>query len=293
MPLRSTADFTSTPEGSAFYRAYDAVLEKWPIDATGIDIESEYGTTRINTCGPIDSPPLLLLPGGGATSTVWFDNVAALADRHRIFAVDIMGDPGRSVADGTPIKGIDDLLSWLDAVVHAAGLTTFSLAAHSYGAMIALAYALSEPTRVRKLVLLDPNSCFAGMRPQYPARALPLLLRPTEKRQRDFLLWETGGRTISADWLDLVARGAAHFPKSRTIVPKRPKQNTLEELTVDTTLIFAAESKVHNSRQLVTDIAESLPRLRSTVIEGATHHTMPMSPTAELNEALIKALTPQ
>jgi pimeloyl-ACP methyl ester carboxylesterase len=293
MPQLSTLDFTSTTEGVAFYRAYDAVLAKWPIDVTSVDLESEHGTTRVNICGPAGAPPVVLLPGAGATSTVWFENVAALADRHRVFAVDLIGDAGRSVAGGNRPRTVEELLSWLDDVANTAGLDAFSLVGHSYGAMIALAYALREPGRVQNLVLLDPNSCFAGMRAQYLARAIPLLLRPTEKRERDFVRWETAGRDIDEDWLNLLARGAAHFPKSKTVVPKRPKRNVLSTLNVDTTVILAADSKVHNSTRLATTLTGSIPRLRTIVLGRATHHTMPMNPATELNRVLIDALDPR
>lgn len=293
MPPLSTTDFTGTAKGVAFYRAYDRVLEKWPVDVTSVDLSSEYGTTHVNMCGPADAPPVVLLPGSGATSTVWFENVAALASRYRVFAVDLIGDAGRSVAGDKHPRTVDDLLSWLDAVTQAAGLTAFSLVGHSYGAMIALAYALREPDRVQNLVLLDPNSCFAGMRASYLAHAVPLLMRPTEKRERDFICWETGGQGVDEDWLDLLARGAARFPKSKTVVPKRPRRNALEGLAVDTTVILAADSKVHDSRRLAADIAESIPRLRSIVVDGATHHTMPMSPATELNDTLVNALSAQ
>nr|WP_235871257.1 alpha/beta fold hydrolase [Rhodococcus spongiicola] len=287
----SPTDFTATAEGVAFYRAYDRVLAKWPVDVTSIDLASIYGTTHVNMCGPLDAPPIVLLPGAGATSTVWFRNVAALATRYRVYAIDLIGDSGRSIADGQRLLSVDDLMSWLHAVTEAAGLMNFGLVGHSYGAMIALSYALREPDRVRKLALLDPNSCFAGMRASYLARAVPLLVRPTEKRERNFIRWETNGQQIDEDWLDLLACGAAHFPKAKTIVPKRPKRSELEDLAVDTTVILAGGSKVHDSGRLATDIGESIPRLRATAVDGATHHTMPMSPAAELNEALIKALS--
>lgn len=286
----STADFASTTRGDAFYRAYDRVLGKWPVEVTSVDLVSEYGTTRMNTCGPPDAPPIVLLPGAGATSTVWFANVATLSDHYRVYAVDLLGDPGRSVADGNPVRCVDDLMSWFDTVTAAAGLSDFGLVGHSYGAMIALAYALREPGRVRNLALLDPNSCFAGMRASYLAHAVPVLLRPSDKRERDFIRWETRGQDIDDDWLDLLARGAADFPTSKTVVPKRPKVRELEELAVDTTVILAADSRVHDSRRLATRIG-AFRRMRSILIEGATHHTVPMSPAAQVNDALIEALS--
>ncbi|MFC9790313.1 alpha/beta fold hydrolase [Rhodococcus sp. NPDC127528] len=286
----SVLDFAASPMGIEFFRKYDRVLEKWPADVVSRDLESEFGTTRVNVCGPVGAPPVLLLPGGGATSAVWFENVGALADRYRVVAVDLMGDAGRSVAGGRAIRTVDDLLDWLDTVANGAGLETFSIVAHSYGAMIALAYALDRQARVRKLVLLDPNSCFAGMRPGYLARAVPLLLEPTEKRERDLVGWETGHLEVDASWLDLIACGAASFPKSKTVVPKRPTRAALAGLRAETSVILAGRSKVHDSARVATAIAAAAPGLRTRVIDGATHHTMPMSPAAEVNAALLDAL---
>lgn len=290
MSQLSIVDFADTAEGTAFYRAYDRVLKKWPSEVTGVDFVTEYGTTRANICGPLDGPPLFLLPGAGATSSVWFANIAALAEHHRVFAVDLIGDPGRSTANGVPLRSVDDLMSWLHAVTRAAGCHTFSLAGHSYGAMIALAYAIRAPEDVRNLVLLDPNSCFTGMRASYLAHAVPLLMRPTEKRERDFIRWETDGQNIDNDWLDLLAHGAAYFPKSKTVVPKRPKLNALKNMTVDTTAIFASGSKVHGSKRLVKTLAATLPAIHAVTIEEATHHTLPMIPAAAINDALTNAL---
>ncbi|MEE2034009.1 alpha/beta fold hydrolase [Rhodococcus chondri] len=285
-----STDFATTAEGVAFYRAYDRVLAKWPVETTRVDLASQYGTTRVNSCGPSGAPPVILLPGGGATSAVWFANVATLAEGYHVYAVDLMGDVGRSVPSGTPLRTVDDLMSWLDTVVDAIGETGLRLVGHSYGAMIALAYALRAPERVRTLTLLDPNSCFAGMRAPYLARAVPLLLRPTEQRQRNFIRWETGNRHVDPEWLDLLALGAATFPASKTIVPKRPKRTALQNLAVETTVVLAAESKVHDSRRLAAHITESFPQIGTVVVEEASHHGMPMQPAQALNDVLRQSL---
>jgi pimeloyl-ACP methyl ester carboxylesterase len=62
-----------------FYRAYDALLARWPVPVEPVDVASVYGTTRVNVCGPADGEPLVLLHGGGATSTVWSGVVGELS----------------------------------------------------------------------------------------------------------------------------------------------------------------------------------------------------------------------
>ncbi|WP_415975374.1 alpha/beta fold hydrolase [Rhodococcus sp. 077-4] len=270
-----------------FYSAYDRVLQKWPADTQSIDVRTVHGTTRINACGPVDAPPLVLLPGAGATSTVWFANVSSLSQHYRVYAVDLMGDVGRSVGGGRSIDSVDELLNWLTAVLDELNLPTAAVCGHSYGAMIALAYALRKPGRVDALTLLDPNACFGSMRPRYLLHAIPILLSPNEERQRRFVRWETDGLLLDSDWLDVLALGAADFPTAKTIVPKRPKPAAFENFGVATTVVLAGKGKVHNAARIESAVHAVLPAARTVILPDATHHGLPMHPAAEVNRLLL------
>ncbi|OZD00997.1 alpha/beta hydrolase [Rhodococcus sp. 06-235-1A] len=270
-----------------FFTAYDRVLQKWPADTQAIDVNTGHGTTRINACGPVDGPALVLLPGAGATSTVWFGNVAALSQRYRVYAVDLMGDVGRSVPGNQSVDSVDELLNWVTAVLDELKLPTVALCGHSYGAMIALAYALRNKDRVDALTLLDPNACFGSMSPRYLLHALPILLSANEKRQRRFVAWETDGLELDSDWLDVLALGAAHFPTAKTIVPKRPKPAAFDNFGVRTTVVLAGKGKVHNAARIESAVHAVLPSARTVILEKATHHGLPMYPAAEVNEILL------
>ncbi|MGV8871380.1 MAG: alpha/beta fold hydrolase [Rhodococcus sp. (in: high G+C Gram-positive bacteria)] len=270
-----------------FFSAYDRVLQTWPADTQAIEVNTVHGTTRINACGPVDGPALVLVPGAGATSTVWFANVAALSQHYRVYAVDLMGDVGRSVRGDQPIDSVDELLNWVTSVLDELKLATAALCGHSYGGMIALAYALRNPGRVDALTLLDPNACFGSMSPRYLLHAIPILLFPNEKRQRRFVAWETDGLAVDSDWLDVLALGAAHFPKSKAIVPKRPKPAAFENFDVRTTVVMAGKGKVHRASRIEAAVRAVLPAARTVLLEDATHHTLPMHPALEVNEILL------
>ncbi|MEU5841725.1 alpha/beta fold hydrolase [Rhodococcus sp. NPDC047139] len=282
--------FVDTAEGRAFYAAYDSLLAKWPRGSIIHDLPSRFGTTRVTEFGPPEGPPVLLLPGAGATSMVWFANVAALGETHRVLAVDLIGDAGRSVASGDPVRNVDDLLEWLGSVADALGAARYALVGHSYGAMIALASTLRAPGRVEQLVLLDPNSCFAGMRFGYLLRALPILLRPTIARERAFLAWETRGAQLDPDWVTLMALGAASFPTGRTIVPRRPDAEALAHLPVGTTVVLAPFGKVHDPARVARAAQAALPSCRAVNLSSGTHHTVPMNPGDEVDAVLRDAL---
>jgi len=104
-------------EVDQYLSAYDAALARWPVPVDVLELPSAYRTTRVNACGPASAPPLVLLPGGFATSTVWSASVAALSAAHRVYAVDVICDQGRSVASGTPVDSLPALMAWLDTVL--------------------------------------------------------------------------------------------------------------------------------------------------------------------------------
>lgn len=287
MATRSSGSSAVTVTES-FLAAYDEVLAaKWPAGTAHTDVPTPYGTTRINSYGPEGAPPLVLLAGGGSTSTVWFAQAAHLGRTHRVHAVDLIGDPGHSVPGQRPIRTVPDLTAWLDAVLDALNTASAALCGHSYGAWIALHHTLHAPHRVRKLVLVDPTQCFAGFRPGYLLHALPMLLRPSAKRTRTFLAWETAGAALDPAWLHL-RETAAGFPAARPVNGPRPAPEALSTLNVPTLILTAENSRAHNAAQVTATATRLLPRARTATIPGATHHSLPLHApdAAELNRRI-------
>jgi pimeloyl-ACP methyl ester carboxylesterase len=288
-PTRPT--FRSAASQADFFAAYDAVLDRWPVVVESLDVPSAYGRTRVQACGPIDGPPLVLLHSGGATSTVWFANVGALSRTLRVYAVDQIGDAGRSVHDGQPIRGVADFMAWLDDLFDFLDLRAAALGGHSYGAWLALNYALHAAHRVRKLILLDPTGCFAGMRMSYRLHAVPVFARPGAQRMRAFLEWETSGAPLDPAWLHLAALAGGEVRGSKIIQPTRPPADRLRACRVPTLLVLAEKSRSLDPRR-TADVAQRLmPDLRAAILPGATHHTLPTVDSAALNREILRFLT--
>ncbi|MDQ2724316.1 MAG: hypothetical protein M3Y36_02310 [Actinomycetota bacterium] len=95
----------------AFLDGYDAVAAQWPPGTTALDVRSEFGTTHALVYGPEDGTPLVFLHGGGATPTSWFAAAAIVGRTHRVYALDQIGAPGRSIHDGRAITSTGDLMT--------------------------------------------------------------------------------------------------------------------------------------------------------------------------------------
>ncbi|WP_316525378.1 alpha/beta fold hydrolase [Kitasatospora brasiliensis] len=285
----------TAPSLTPFLAAYDALLARWSVPVEALTVRTAHGTTRINACGPADGRPLVLLHGGGATSTIWFANAGAWAEAgHRVLAIDLIGDPGRSVHDGAALDGVPGLLGWLDAVLDELGVRQADFCAHSYGGWIALEYALHAPARVGRLALLDATQCFAGFRPGYLLRAVPLFLPGrTADRARSFLDWDTGTTPrLDPTWREVYALGYADFPASRVVTGPQPSADRIRTLTTPVLALFAAHSRAHNPHQVADAARRALPEADVAVLLNAAHHNLPVAAATEVNRRVTAFLTP-
>jgi len=104
----SQASAFKTPQGKApFLAAYDAILKQWAVPYEELDITSRFGSTHVIVSGGKDAPPLVLLHGIMATSTMWTPNIADFSNDYRVYAIDVMGQPGKSIP-AEPIRSAAD-----------------------------------------------------------------------------------------------------------------------------------------------------------------------------------------
>ncbi|MEW1752408.1 alpha/beta fold hydrolase [Streptomyces angustmyceticus] len=295
----------------AFRDAYERAMARWPVLVERIDLASEFGTTRVNVCGPAGAPPLVLLHGGGTTSAIWYAQAAVLARTRRVYAVDQIGAPGLSVHAGRPLRRPEDLYAWLHGVLDGLGLESVALLGHSYGGWLALGYAAhaavappsgapgprrgSSPCswrargRVARLMLLDPTQCFAGYRPSYLLRALPLFARPGERSTRRFLAWETRGAPPAPELVRLMGLGAAEFRGAKVVTGPRPDLARLGAWAPPTLVLLAEHSRAHDLRRVAAR-AERTPGVRPATVPGVTHHSMPYDRAGELGRRVLDFL---
>ena len=271
---------------SAFDLAYDELRTRWPESTEERDVATPYGRTRVHVYGPEDGSPLVLLPGGSATGLVWFANAPLLGRRYRVHAVDLLGDAGRTERQGTPLKGADDLTAWLDALLDGLGLARTHLCGHSYGAWMAVRYALHAPHRIDRLALVDPTQVFAGFRPGYLLRALPTLIRPSEARARAFLAWETAGTHPDETWQRLYAL-ATTAPGRKLVAGGRPRA---ADLSMRVLTVLAENSRAHHAVKVADRARRTLSQGEVALLPGATHHSLPLTAPKQLNDRLMDFL---
>jgi pimeloyl-ACP methyl ester carboxylesterase len=133
------------------------------------DVEVEGLPIRYLTAG--SGPPLVLLHGAGDNSLDWRWVISDLAATHRVYAPDLPGSPdsARPAVDYSPAFFERFLAAFVDALDM--GRATF--VGNSLGGLIALRLALSEPTRVTALVLVDSAGLGREVNPAFTTVNVP------------------------------------------------------------------------------------------------------------------------
>ncbi|QGK72086.1 alpha/beta fold hydrolase [Allosaccharopolyspora coralli] len=118
-------------------------------------VECDEGRLRVLLAGERGSP-VLLLSGAGVDNALlsWRHLIPALAERHRVFALDWpkqgASRPWRGHA------GHERMLRCVTEVLDHFGVDAVDLVGLSQGGALTLAYAIDEPQRVSRLVAIAP-----------------------------------------------------------------------------------------------------------------------------------------
>ena len=148
--------------------AQAALLDRFARETCVRRIRWSTGETQVFELG--SGPPLVYVHGGLGGAYEVVPILAALAETHRVLAVD---RPGHGLADPFDYRGVDLLdhgRTFLRDVVDALELATVDVVANSLGAFLSVAFGIDAPARVSRLALVGA--------PFGIARRPPLLMLP-------------------------------------------------------------------------------------------------------------------
>jgi pimeloyl-ACP methyl ester carboxylesterase len=258
-----------TPEGEAAYvGAYDAAMKLWPVPYEEIEIPSRFGMTHVVISGPRDAPPLVLLHGYMATLLMWSPNMVDFCEDFRVYAIDTMGQPSKSIPD-EPIRDAADYVAWLTVTLEGLRLDRVSLVGMSFGGWLALTYTVAAPNHVQRLVLLSPGG-FLPIAKQFSLRGMLMMFFPTRFTVNAFMRWagfnpgEPGARRVCR----LMYLGMKHFRMPREtlrIVASPLSDDELQKMHVpvlllmgDHEVIYAPETALARARRLIPNFEGDL-----------------------------------
>jgi hypothetical protein len=140
---------------AAYIAADDAALETWPVPYEARYVPTKYGDTHMIISGPEDGEPLILIPGAISDATIWSGSIADFARTYRVYALDTMGDVGKNKMV-EPLPDPAGVAEWLTKVIDALEIEKAFMVGYSQGGFFTANYAIHNPERLKKIVLLAP-----------------------------------------------------------------------------------------------------------------------------------------
>ncbi|BDM70300.1 Ndr family protein [Streptomyces nigrescens] len=265
----STSTIYKTEAGAReIQQRYREMLQDWPVPAEEVRIPTREGETFVLASGPKDAPPVLLLHGSGANTTMWLDDIASWSQHFRTYALDLIGEPGLSAPSRPPLSS-DAHALWLDEVLEYLGVSRTAIVATSLGGWVALDYATRRPDRVTRLALLCPG----GVGRQKVAWLFKaVLLRAVGRRGvRRSTAAVTGlSAPETQHLLDHVMLTFTHFKPRTERLPLFP-DSALRRLTMPTLVTVGSRDAMFDSEGTVRRVRQCLPHATVNVLPEAGH----------------------
>ena len=270
-----------------FLAAYDALARQWVSPPTSADVETGFGSTYV-LHWPGTGTPILLLHGWGVTSLMWQNLVPLLADRN-VYAIDAIGDAGRSVQRAV-LKDAADFATWLDEVLTALQLDEVYLVGLSFGGYLALNQAARSPHRVAGVVAIEPAG-LAKLSPRFYFWGLACGLAvwaPGWLRRRCAVWLRHGGLTDPA-LLRLAYVGMLRH-RARLPLPPTPfSDQELRSIATPTLLLLGEKSQIYRPEVVLARTRALIPALEARVIPGVGH-TLGYDRANAVAEAIVQAV---
>ncbi len=252
---------------------YRELLERWPAGTRQLRVPTREGETFVVNCGPADAQPVVMLQGSGANAAMWLPDIAAYAQRLRVYAVDVIGEPGASAPSRPPL-GSAAYAEWLDDVLDGLNLDRAALVGVSLGGALALDYAVRRPQRVAQLVLLAPSG-IGRQRPSFLVKAVLLQLLGDRGRRR-LLSSALGVRQGQAGPHDQALGEFAllifkHFRPRLDRVPLAD-DTTLAGLVPPTLVIAGAQDAMLDSNDTARRLSQCGPNVEMRLLPDTGHY---------------------
>jgi pimeloyl-ACP methyl ester carboxylesterase len=284
--VEQTSIYNSPEVEAQFMERYDAKMQQWPIPYEDLFIETSYGTVHVIASGPQDASPMLLLHASGVGGWSWLYNVEALSRNYRTYALDTLGDAGKSKlnsVDHYPGNG-QEQAALLIEVTQALKIEQAYVVGASEGGFIGTNYSLYAPERVKKLVLLGPMG-YAGTN----ASVMRIMLAqffPLKPIQDSTTRWAFGESTEVVKtvdgWFQLFMTET--FPKKA-----RPTEFSAEQrqsLSIPILLVLGKNDQLVGNPENAIAKAQDIPNIQFEVLD--TGHLIGVEDPDAVNKLILE-----
>lgn len=250
------------------------VLRTGGLDYRRVELSTQLGRTSVlaKNHERKDLEPIVFLPGGRTCGIFWDlnGNLKPLYDEHRIYLVDVNGQPGLS-AGRAPLIDSDGYGNWLEEILDKLEITEASFVGASFGGSLVAKLAEAAPGRIKKAFLCNPagfaNISF-GLKNLYYLLAPMILKTPASVENfLDRIVFHEDFK-LDADRRELLAGFLLYTNRNFLMGAENPRpfsDQVLSKLTAPTYLLLDRDDRFIDPQKTYEKARKVLPNLVKTV----------------------------
>ena len=288
----------SSSEANSIYRSpeirarmmmiYEGKMKEWPVPYESRFVQTRYGSVHVLACGPEEAEPLLLLHASGVGSWSWKENIGSLSEHFRVYAVDLIGDAGKSEYYdlNETLKNRLDQAALYREITDKLGVQRAHVVGASEGGFIGTNYALYAPDRVEKLVLLAPMGYRGSLSSVFRITLTQLFpLRPVQTATFRWAFSDSERvKAEMEEWFMLLLSGV--YPVKIPPLPLKAEERA--NIAVPTLFVFGERDNLVGDAWEAARMIENVPYAQARVVDAG--HLMAAEIPEEINTLLLEFL---
>ncbi|MFW9991603.1 MAG: alpha/beta fold hydrolase [Candidatus Odinarchaeota archaeon] len=255
---------------------YDRHLKLLNLQYEDKHVSTRYGDTHIIITGNKDRPPLITMHGGNAYTPDSLQNILPLTKSFCIYAIDTIGQPGKSAETRLSAKNLN-YGYWLQDVLDSLHFESSDIFCGSFSAGIALRLATVAPEKIHKLLMVVPSGIANGSALQQLQLLLPYM-RYRFKPSRQNLIKLAS--TIITDFYDIrlefLEATFKHY-KATTKMPRPAKKGELDGLTAPVMIFCTTGDIMFPAKRVLPRARKIIPNLVNAEVVDGLHEPAPES----------------
>lgn len=261
--------YRSSQGKAIIMQRYEEILKLWPEPNEMYFIPTSFGNTFVICSGNENGDPVILLHGSTTNAAMWMNDAIVLGKKRRVFAIDIIGEPGKS-DESRPDMKEGNYAKWLTELLDGLGLGAAAVVGNSLGGWMALDLATNSPERVSHLVLLASGGiCPVNTSFMFKAIGLMMLGKKGASIMNSMLF---GDVTIPKEAMEFGELLRKHYI-SRPFEAPIFSDDVLSQLTMPVLYMGGEKDVLFPSKKCAQRLTELLPNA-DTHVPRDIHHTL-------------------
>ena len=262
-----------------YLEAYDTEFDQFPTPEDTHDVRTDFGIVRVyrfagtGDAARDDRPtaPLVLLPGRSSGSPVWTSNLPHLLPIGDVYALDLLGEPGKSVQE-RPITSDADQAAWLEQTLAALPEDRLHLVGMSFGGWSAMNLARHSEQHLASITLLDSPFAFDDLPIGTILRSIPVSVPwAPQAWSESFSSYTAGGAEVKdLPVTRMIEAGMAHY-RLRLPMPSRISEEEVAALNIPVLAFIAGRSVMHDPPTAIAAATCALGEESVKVYPDASH----------------------